>query len=251
MTEQKVAVVTGASRGIGFSIAKRLGERGMHVILISKYDQVLDSASRLAAEGVSAEALIGDASDESSVRSLVAKIDSTHRRCDVLVNNAGISPKHDGRKLETIATQLSEWNLVLRVNLTGPFLMCRECLPLMERNQWGRIVSISSLAGRTGSRHPASIYCATKAGLIGFSRVLAEQVGKLGITVNCVAAGKIATAMATEWSQAHTDAYAASVPLGRLGVPDDVAGAVEFLASEDAAFITGAVVDVNGGMFMN
>ena len=251
MTGQRVAVVTGASRGIGFQIAKRLGERSMHVVLISKYEQVHDSASRLRASGASAEALVGDAADEASIRLMIGKIASAHRRCDVLVNNSGISPKHNGRKRDTIDTPSSEWNQVLWVNLRGPFLMCRECLPLMELNHWGRIVSISSLAGRTGSRHPASIYSATKAGLIGFSRVLAGQVGTLGITVNCVAAGKINTPMASEWTQAHTDAYAAHVPVGRVGEPDDIAGAVGFLASEEASFITGTTIDVNGGVFMN
>lgn len=251
MTGGRVAVITGASRGIGLAIAKRLGERGMHVIAISKYEQVHESAAQLRAQGISVEALLGDTSDETGIRSLVARIDSTHRRCDVLVNNAGISPKYNGRKRETVDTPLSEWNLVLRTNLTGAFQMCRECVPLMQRNRWGRVVSLSSLAGRTGSLHPASIYAATKAGLIGFSRVLAEQVGRSGITVNCVAAGKIATPMALEWGQDHSDDYAARVPLRRLGLPDDVADAVEFLVSEDAGFITGATIDVNGGVFMN
>lgn len=251
MTGGRVAVITGASRGIGLAIAKRLGERGMHVIVVSKYEQVHESASQLRAQGISVEALLGDTSDETSIRLLVARIDSTHQRCDVLVNNAGISPKHNGRKRETVETPLSEWNLVLRTNLTGAFQMCRECVPLMQRNRWGRVVSISSLAGRTGSLYPASVYAATKAGLIGFSRVLAGQVGGSGITVNCVAAGKIATPMALEWGQGHSDDYAARVPLGRLGLPEDVADAVEFLVSEDAGFITGATIDVNGGVFMN
>ena len=251
MTDKRVGVITGASRGIGLAIAKRLGERGMHVILVSKYEQVHESASQLRAHGASAEGLVSDTSDETSIRSLVARIDSTHGRCDVLVNNAGISPKHNGRKRETIDTPLSEWNLVLRTNLTGAFQMCRECVPLMQRNRWGRVVCISSLAGRTGSVHPASIYAATKTGLIGFSRVLAEQVGGSGITVNCVAAGKIATPMALQWGEGHSNEYAARVPLRRLGLPEDIADAVDFLVSEEASFITGTTIDVNGGVFMN
>jgi 3-oxoacyl-[acyl-carrier protein] reductase len=146
---------------------------------------------------------------------------------------------------------LSEWQTVLRVNLTGPFLMCRECLPLMQRRGWGRIVNMSSIAGRTGSRFPSSVYSASKAGLIGFSRVLAGQVGNAGITVNCVAPGRIVTPHSTLGGPELEAEYAARVPIGRLGDPDDVAGSVEFLTSDEAAFITGAVVDVNGGVFMN
>jgi 3-oxoacyl-[acyl-carrier protein] reductase len=251
MTTNKVAVVTGAARGIGFAIAQRLTSRGVHVILVDKLDSVRESASRLRAQGASAEAAAADIANESNIRSLFADIAATHQRCDILVNNAGVSPKYEGRKRLTVDTTLSEWQTVLRVNLTGPFLMCRECLPLMQRRGWGRIVNMSSIAGRTGSRFPSSVYSASKAGLIGFSRVLAGQVGNAGITVNCVAPGRIVTPHSTLGGPELEAEYAARVPIGRLGDPDDVAGSVEFLTSEEAGFITGAVVDVNGGVFMN
>lgn len=251
MTRPKVALVTGAARGIGFAIAKRLAGRGMHVVLVDTLDSVRDSASALSALGASAEARVADIASESRVRSLVSDIESRHHRCDILVNNAAISPKHEGLKRETVDTPVSEWSTVLRVNLTAPFLMCRGCVPLMQRHGWGRIVNMSSIAGRTGSRFPASIYSATKAGLIAFSRVLAEQVGKDGITVNCVAPGRIATPHSTLGGPAAEAGYAARVPAGRIGNPDDIAESVDFLVSDEAAFITGTTVDVNGGVFMN
>jgi len=247
----RVALVTGAARGIGLAIARSLANRGMHVVLVDKLDAVHNSASALSALGASAEGWVADIASEPSIRALVSDIGKRHRRCDVLVNNAAISPKHEGLKRETVDTPFSEWSVVLRVNLTAPFLLCRECLPLMLRGEWGRIVNISSIAGRTGSRFPASIYSATKAGLIGFSRVLAEQVGKYGITVNCVAPGRIVTPHSTLGSPAAEAEYAMSTPVCRLGQPDEIAQSVEFLASEEASFITGTTLDVNGGVFMN
>lgn len=139
----RVALVTGAARGIGFAIAKSLASRGMHVVLVDKLDAVRDSASALSALGASAEGRVADIASEPSVRALVSDIDSRHHRCDILVNNAAISPKHEGLKRETVDTPTSEWSVVLRVNLTAPFLLCRECLPLMQRGEWGRIVNIS------------------------------------------------------------------------------------------------------------
>jgi 3-oxoacyl-[acyl-carrier protein] reductase len=170
---------------------------------------------------------------------------------DILVNNAGISPKHAGGKLLTIDTPLSEWQEVMRINLKGPFLLARACIPLMRIGGWGRIVTMSSLAGRTGSRLPTTSYAASKAGVIGLSRVLAEEGGRDGITVNCVAPGRIATPMSNESGADVQREYAARVPVGRLGVPEDIAAAVAFLCSEAASNITGATLDVNGGVYTN
>jgi 3-oxoacyl-[acyl-carrier protein] reductase len=185
------------------------------------------------------------------VAALVSDARAHFGSVDILVNNAGISPKHNGGKLSTVETPLDEWREVMRINLRGPFLLARACVPLMQERGWGRIVSISSLAGRTGSRFPSTSYAASKAGVIGLSRVLAEEVGRDGITVNCVAPGRIVTPMSNESGADVQREYAAKVPVGRLGLPEDIAAAVAFLASDAASNITGATLDVNGGVYTN
>jgi 3-oxoacyl-[acyl-carrier protein] reductase len=169
-------------------------------------------------------------------------------RLDILVNNAGISPSHEGRSLDLEDMPVEEWDRVIAVNLTGTFLMCRAALPLMKRGKWGRIVNFSSQGGRTRSLLSGAHYAATKAGLIGFTRILAGQVGKHGITANCIAPGRIDTEQSRSFGDAA--AYAAQLPVGRLGEPQDIAAGVEYLVSEGASFVTGTVLDVNGGYFM-
>lgn len=252
MAEHKgrVALVTGAARGIGLQVAERLGALGATVVLVDVRPEVESAAEALRARGLAAEAVMGDIADEGVVRDLVAGVAAAHGGLDILVNNAGISPKHGGRKALVEETALAEWQAVLAVNLTGAFLLCREAVPLMRRRGWGRIVNMSSQAGRTRSQIAGSHYAASKAGLIGFSRTLAAEVGAAGITVNCIAPGRIETPMAAVAGAEVNQAYVTQIPVARIGMPDDIAAAVLFLASDQAGFITGATLDVNGGHFM-
>lgn len=248
--QQRLALVTGAARGIGLGVAERLAGDGLNVVLVDLIDEVHGAARGLAARGLAVEACVADIAREDAVRALVDDVLARHGRLDVLVNNAGISPKHGGRKALVQDTSLEEWQAVLAVNLTGPFLMCRAALPAMRRHGWGRIVNMSSQAGRTRSQIAGSHYAASKAGLIGFSRTLAAEVGADGITVNCIAPGRIETPMAATAGADVNRAYVSQIPVARIGHPGDIASAVSFLASEEAGFITGATLDVNGGHFM-
>lgn len=243
----RVAVVTGAARGIGLAVAQRFAGDGMRVVMADLRDaaRVAGTVHADLCEGVDA-----DVSDEAAVQRLVADVVARHGRLDVLVNNAGISPKHGGRKARVEDTALAEWQAVLGINLTGTFLMCRAALPHMRAAGWGRIVNLSSQAGRSRSAVTGAHYAASKAGVIGFSRILADEVGGDGITVNCVAPGRIATAMAAAVPDAVNREIAARIPLARLGTASEVADAVGFLVSEQAAYLTGVTLDVNGGYFM-
>ncbi|CEJ12273.1 3-oxoacyl-[acyl-carrier-protein] reductase FabG [bacterium YEK0313] len=248
--QQRLALVTGAARGIGLGVAERLAGDGLKVVLVDLVDEIHGAARGLAAKGLAVEACVADIAREDAVRALVDDVLARHGRLDVLVNNAGISPKHGGRKALVQDTSLEEWQAVLAVNLTGPFLMCRAALPAMRRHGWGRIVNMSSQAGRTRSQIAGSHYAASKAGLIGFSRTLAAEVGADGITVNCIAPGRIETPMAATAGADVNRAYVSQIPVARIGHPGDIASAVSFLASDEAGFITGATLDVNGGHFM-
>ena len=243
----RVAVITGAARGIGLAVAQRLLQSKMMVVIADLHDAP-QAARQLGAERC--EGINTDISDEAAVQQLVATVVARHGRLDVLVNNAGISPKHSGRKSLVEDTALSEWQSVLDINLTGTFLMCRAALPHMRAARWGRIVNLSSQAGRSRSAVTGAHYAASKAGIIGFSRILAEEVGGDGITVNCVAPGRIATAMAATVPHAVNQEIISRIPLARMGTCEEVADAVHFLASDSSAYLTGVTLDVNGGYFM-
>ncbi|MEX0923695.1 MAG: SDR family NAD(P)-dependent oxidoreductase [Rhodovibrionaceae bacterium] len=242
---RRTAIVTGAARGIGFEVAKALATEGMQLVLLDCLSEVRSAAEELGAEG-----FVLDVASESEVGRTVAEIAERRGSIDILVNNAGITVKRDGLRVPTEECSLGDWNKVLSVNLTGPFLMCRACIPHMKRRGWGRIVNLASQAGRTGSQFSGSGYAASKAGLIGFSRILAGELGELGITVNCVAPGRIRTPMNALGGEAINTTFAKAVPLRRVGSPEEVASAVAFLASDGGGYITGAVIDVNGGAFM-
>lgn len=241
----KTAIVTGAARGIGLEIAKALAADGTRVILLDCLAEVVSAADELGAEG-----LVLDVASESEVTEAVAEVAQRHGSIDILVNNAGITVKRDGLRIPTEECTLEDWDKVLSVNLTGAFLMCRACIPHMKRAGWGRIVNVASQAGRTGSQFSGSSYAASKAGLIGFSRILAGELGELGITVNCVAPGRIRTPMNALGGEAMNTNFAKAVPLRRVGLPAEVASAVAFLVSDGGGYVTGAVIDVNGGSFM-
>lgn len=252
-SDRRVALVTGASRGIGRAIAARLAEDG-HTVVVNGTGQKAaeDVAAELNATGAQAIALAADVSDEQSVARMIGEIDRHFGRLDIVVNNAGISPRVKGAKPTVETTPLDHWMRTLSVNLTGVFLVCKAALPLMKRRPWGRIVNVGSIVARMSTGFGSAHYAASKAGMIGFSRVLADETGQYGITVNCVAPGRISTDLSATFANAGEidKLYIARTPLGRLGEPGDVAAAVAFLVSEDARFITGGILDITGGMYM-
>lgn len=245
MSEQKVAVVTGAAQGIGQALAVRLSALGHQVVML---DVNADRLARTAQELRGSLALRCDVADQSSVEAAVEQVDRTYGRIDILINNAGISPSHEGRSLPVEDTAIEEWHRVIAINLTGTFLMCRSALPIMKRGTWGRIVNFSSQGGRMRSKLSGAHYGATKAGIIGFTRVLAGQVGVNGITANCIAPGRIITPQSEGFGDQTS--YTDDIPVGRLGETEDIVAGVEYLISEHAGFVSGTVLDVNGGYFM-
>jgi 3-oxoacyl-[acyl-carrier protein] reductase len=245
----RVALVTGGARGIGLQIAQALAAAGMRVAIADIGEDTAQSAALLQATNPSL-ALRGDVSSETDCRRLVAAVFEWGGALDVLVNNAGISIKRGKERWPTEETSLEVWQSTLAVNLTGTFLMSREAIPPMKRGQWGRIINISSQAGRSNSRFSGSAYAASKAGVIGFSRILAGELGSSGITVNCVAPGRIRSPMNAVSGDEANRSYLSQIPVGRIGEGSDVGTAVAFLASEAASFVTGSVLDVNGGSWM-
>ena len=249
----RVALITGANQGIGYAIAARLAADGMRVVLNGqRAAAVAEAAKKIAATGADAAGIAADVSSEEAVSRMFEEIGSRYGRLDVLVNNAGIAPRIAGRSARVEDTPLEYWQRTIAVNLTGAFLVSRSALPFMKAQQWGRIINLSSQSGRMYTGFGSAYYAASKAGLIGFSRVLAGEMGKYGITVNCVSPGRIKTAMAATFANADRvdQQYIDRTPLRKVGYPDDVAGAVSFLASDEASFITGAVLDITGGFFM-
>lgn len=238
----KVALVTGASGGIGSAIARALHAQGATVVLSGTRREALEG---LAGElGVRTHVCPADLADPSAPDALLAAAEAAAGPLAILVNNAGLT-----RDMLALRMKDEEWQKVLDVDLTAPFRLCRAALKGMLRRRAGRIVSISSIVGATGNPGQAN-YAAAKAGLAGMTKALAQEVASRGITVNLVAPGFIATPMTEALSQAQKEKLAAAIPLGRLGQPQDVAAAVVYLASEEAAWVTGATLHVNGGMAM-
>lgn len=247
---KRVALVTGAAGGIGLGIAERLAEAGAIVLITDVAGHVEDSAAMLRARGHSVSGSTGDVTDPAWCNEVVAQAHRDHGSLDILVNNAGISPKRDGKKIFIRDTDLDQWNQVLAVNLTGTFLLCRAATPKMQERGWGRVVNISSQAARTRADIAGAAYAASKAGMIGLSRVLASEVGRDGVTVNCIAPGRIESPMAAMAGAEANREYVTRIPVGRIGTAGDIGATVAFLASDEAGFITGATIDVNGGFFM-
>ena len=240
----KIAIVTGASRGIGRGIAEMLASRGAHVIAAARGDNAAATAGAIAQAGGSAEAASLEVTDTASVDALVAGAISRHGRIDILVNNAGIA-----RDQLMLRLKRDDWDQVLATNLTAAFTCAQAVLKPMIKQRSGRIVSIGSVVGQMGNAGQAN-YAASKAGLIGFTKALAREVASRNITVNVVAPGLVETDMTRAITEkAHGD-WAAQIPLARLGTAADVAAAVCFLASDEASYITGQVLAVNGGMYM-
>ena len=239
----RVAIVTGASRGIGKAVAVTLAGAGAQVCAVARGDHAATVANEIAAAGGQAVGLSADLTDAASIDALVRGVQDRFQRLDILVNNAGIT-----RDQLLLRMKREDWDAVIQTNLTGAFLVSQAAIKLMVRQRYGRIVSISSVVGQTGNPGQAN-YAASKAGLIGFSKAMAREVASRNITVNVVAPGFIDTDMTRAVAEAVRQEWIKGIPLGRLGTPEDVAGAVCFLASDAAAYITGHVLAVNGGMY--
>ena len=241
----RVAFVTGASRGIGRATALALGRAGFDVIAAStSIETNSDFAAEMQAAGSPFLTVNLDVTSPESIKQAFARALKEKMRIDVLVNNAGIT--RDGL---AVRMKAGDWDAVLRTNLDGAFLCIQQVLPGMMRNRWGRIINISSVVGQAGSAGQVN-YSASKAGLIGMSKSLAQEMGSRGITVNVVAPGYIATDMTKDLAEERKQKILSQIPLERIGTAEDVAAAVKFLASDEASYITGHVLAVNGGMYM-
>src|SRR5262252_7568201 len=241
----RVAFVTGASRGIGRVIALTLCRANFDIVVaspeIERNEQVAEEIRSCSGEAMT---LNLDVTSAESVKEGFAKALKDKTRIDVLVNNAGIT--RDGLSMRM---KPADWDLVLNINLNGAFRCVQQVLPGMMRNRWGRIINISSVVGQAGAAGQVN-YSASKAGLIGLTKSLAQELGSRNITVNAIAPGYIQTDMTNVLADDVKAAILAKVPLGRIGQPDDIAASVKFLASEEAGYITGQVLAVNGGMYM-
>jgi 3-oxoacyl-[acyl-carrier protein] reductase len=242
---QRVAFVSGASRGIGKACAVLLARAGHRVILAARNLEKLDSiAAELRANGHEAFTVELDLASHESIKAAFAKAVQTAGPIEILVNNAGIT-----KDALALRMKKEDWDAVIDTNLTGSFLAIQQVLHGMMRERWGRIVNITSVVGEAGNAGQSN-YSASKAGLIGLTKSLAQEMSSRGITVNAVAPGFIETDMTGILSPEVKEKVLAGIPLKRMGTPGDVAAAVAFLASEEAGYITGHVLDVNGGMYM-
>ena len=244
--EDQVAVVTGAGRGIGHAIATRLASNGARVACVSRSEENAErTAEELnAAHADSAKAYAVDVADHAAVQEIGSKILEDFGKIDILVNNAGVT--RDGLSMRM---SIDDWDTVINTNLRGAFNFVQAVQRAMIKQRSGRIINISSIAGLTGNAGQAN-YAASKAGLIGLTKTLARELASRGITVNAVAPGLIETDMTTVLSEEIRQGILQKVPLGKLGEPDDIAGAVAYLASAEAKYITGQVLTVDGGMVM-
>jgi len=243
--EGRTAFISGASQGIGRACALALARAGARVALAARNETKLaEAAAEIKAAGGTAEVFSIDLASEESIKAGAKAALAYFGSIEILVNNAGIT-----KDTLLLRMKRADWDDVIATNLTGTFLLTQALLSPMLKARWGRIVNISSVVGETGQAGQAN-YAASKAGLIGFTKSLARELASRGITANVVAPGYIQTAMTAVLDEKQRAAMTAQIPLGRPGTDQDIANAVRFLASDDAAYITGHVLDVNGGMYM-
>lgn len=240
----KIAIVTGASRGIGRAIAGKFASGGATVVCVARGSNADQTVADIVAQGGKAHAVSMDVTDVAAVEALIKGTVEQHGRIDILVSNAGIT-----RDQLMLRMKRADWDDVIATNLTAAFTLCQAALKPMIKQRSGRIVAISSVVGQMGNAGQAN-YAASKAGLIGFCKALAREVASRQVTVNVVAPGLVETDMTRTLTEGAKTDWAAQIPLGRLGSPADIASAVSFLASDDASYITGQVLAVNGGMYM-
>ena len=245
MIDNKVTLVTGASRGIGRAIAVELGKRGATVIGTATSEAgANDISSYLQQAGIKGKGMVLDVKSEESINECLNNIVEENGAIEILVNNAGIT-----RDSLLMRMKLDQWEEVYTTNLRSVFLLSKACLRGMMKSKFGRIINISSVVGSTGNPGQTN-YVSTKAGMVGFSKSLAREIANRGITVNCVSPGFIQTDMTDNLTDDQKEHILASIPMGKMGDVEDIAKAVGFLASEDAAYITGQTLHVNGGMHM-
>jgi len=243
--EGRTALITGASQGIGRACALALASAGTRVALAARNESRLNEvAAEIASAGGTAAVFSLDISNEESIKACAKAAVAHYGSVEIIVNNAGIT--RDGLSMRM---KRADWDDVLHTNLTGTFLMTQALLSPMLKARWGRIINISSVVGETGQAGQAN-YAASKAGLIGLTKSLARELASRNITVNAIAPGYIETAMTAVLDEKQRAAMFANIPLARAGTDAEIAAAVRFLASDDAAYITGHVLDVNGGMYM-
>ena len=241
----KVAIVTGASRGIGEAIAKQLSSCGAKIILIARNsDQLVAVKETIISNGGIAESIAGDVSNLNSISEIVTNTIDKWGRIDILVNNAGIARDNIIMRMKE-----DEWDSVMNINLKGCFNGIKSVARPMIKNKAGRIINITSVIGQIGNAGQSN-YAASKAGIMGLTKSMAKELGSRNITVNAVAPGYITTDMTNELNDEVKEQMKSSIPLGRLGTPDDVANLVCFLASDEAGYITGQTFNVDGGMVM-
>ena len=243
--KNRVAVVTGAGRGIGRGIAEALARDGLHVICVSKSESSCGAAAdAIRQAGGQADALSVDVSSGEQIRQACEQLLEKHECVDILVNNAGITRDGTLHKMS-----YDDWSEVMRINLGGCFNMAKACFPGMRERGWGRIVNIGSINGQAGQYGQVN-YAAAKSGIHGFTKALAQEGAKFGITVNAIAPGYIDTDMVAAVPEPVLEKIVAKIPVGRLGEAKEIARGVAFLCSEDAGFLTGSTMSINGGQHM-
>ena len=246
--EGRVALVTGAGRGIGKTIALAFAREKAHVVINDIYpkDELEKVTREISTSGVRGLAIQADVSQSDQVKDMIGQVEKTFQRLDILVNNAGIIRRGT---IETVTEE--DWDQVIRINLKGTFNCCKAVVAIMKRQRMGKIVNVSSVAGKTGDITSAPGYGPSKAAIDSLTKTFARQLAQYGFNVNAVAPHAIQTEMSAQWSEEKRKSIIEAIPLKRLGTPEDVAQAVLFLASDKANFITGEILDVNGGFLMD
>ena len=242
----KIAVVTGASQGIGKIIAFELAKSGAHVACISRNKKAIESiVEEITINGGQASSFPCDISDSDTLSEIITEIIKENSRIDILVNNAGIT-----KDSLLMRMSIEQWDDVINTNLKGAFHCTKAVVRYMMKNKFGRIINITSIVGLTGNAGQAN-YAASKAGLIGMTKSIAKEMASRGITANCIAPGWIETSMTDKLSGEVKNQFLSHIPVGRIGSPDDIANAVIFLASDEAGYITGQTITVDGGRIIN